>query len=244
MMLDFAALESTMVRIQLLQKSNERERERYATEKIKILETAEAIKRNTTELRQQLEGSRQTMEQRKEWDELADKILNNKMLKSREEQAQMQEKLNREIAEQEQEMEEYARMIAVRRQQMDVIGKELKVMTGVLHPDQDEPDSQEGTEGEGAETRGATSQVNTPRPDMGDATPMPNHDSEYGGGEGLKLPPRSRAVSQAHSPGRIVEEDIDDVEMGEAVETPGGVESSTGEIEEGEASEPVEPMET
>ena len=62
MLLDFAALESTMVRIQLLQRSNERERERYSAEKLKILETAEAIKNNTTELRHQLEQARQMME--------------------------------------------------------------------------------------------------------------------------------------------------------------------------------------
>ena len=114
MKLDFAALESSMVRIQLLQRSNERERERYAAEKVKIMETAEKIRQSNIELKQQLELSRQTMESRKKYDELANKIFSNKMLKSREEQAQMHEKLQKEIAEQELEAEEYAKAVAAR----------------------------------------------------------------------------------------------------------------------------------
>lgn len=218
-MLDFASLESTMVRIQLLQNSNEQERQRYAKEKIHILETQEAIKANTTELRTQLEAARATMEKRKRWDEMADKIHGNMMLKSREDQTQMQDKLNAEIAEQEQEMEEYARLIAARKAQMGVIGVGVKGMMALLHPEEQEPESQEGTEG--AETRNGTSQVGTPREGSRSGTPMVE--------DGLKVRPGSRGDSRAVSiaPSQ-------DVEMADTVQTPGGVESSNGEIEEGE----------
>ncbi|TID22183.1 hypothetical protein E2P81_ATG11290 [Venturia nashicola] len=218
MMLDFAALESTMVRIQLLQNSNEQERQRYAKEKIHILETQEAIKANTSGLRKDLEAARATMEQKKRWDEMADKIHGNMMLKSREDQAQMQDKLNAEIAEQEQEMEEYAKLIAARKAQMGVIGVGVKEMMALLHPEEQEPESQEGTEG--AETRNGTSQIGTPRDGSRSGTP-----------DGLKVRPgsrgHSRAVSMAPSQGG-------DVEMADTAQTPGGVESSNGEIEEGE----------
>jgi hypothetical protein len=221
MMLDFAALESTMVRIQLLQNSNEQERQRYAREKIHILETQEAIKANTAELRTQLDSARETMEKRKRWDEMADKIHGNMMLKSREDQAQMQDKLNAEIAEQEQEMEEYARLIAARRQQMGVIGEGLKGMRSFLHPEEQEPESQEGTEG--AQTRNGTSQVGTPREGSRAGSPMVE--------DSLKVRPGSRGHSRAVS---IAPSHGGDVEMADNVQTPAGVESSTGEIEEGE----------
>lgn len=222
MMLDFAALGSTMVRIQLLQNSNEQERQRYATEKIHILETQEAIKANTAELRTQLEAARATMEKRKRWDEMADKIHGNMMLKSREDQAQMQDKLNAEIAEQEQEMDEYARLIAARKQQMDVIGVEVKGMMGLLHPEEQEPESQEGTED--AHTRNGTSQVGTPREGSRAGSPMIE--------DGLKVRPGSRGDSRAVS---IAPSHGGDVEMVDTmVQTPAGAESSTGEIEEGE----------
>lgn len=208
-----------MVRIQLLQNSNEQERQRYAKEKIHILETQEAIKANTTELRTQLEAARATMEKRKRWDEMADKIHENMMLKSREDQTQMQDKLNAEIAEQEQEMEEYARLIAARKAQMGVIGVSVKDMMVLLHPEEQEPESQEGTEG--VETRNGTSQVGTPREGSRSGTPMVE--------DGLKVRPGSRGDSRAVSiaPSQ-------DVEMADTVQTPGGVESSNGEIEEGE----------
>jgi hypothetical protein len=221
MMLDFAALESTMVRIQLLHNSNEQERQRYAKEKIHILETQEAIKANTAELRTQLESARATMEKRKKWDALADKIYGNIMLKSREEQAQMQDKLNSEIGEQEQEMEEYAKLIAARKQQMSVIGEGVKGMRSLLHPEEQEPDSQEGTEG--AQTRNGTSQVGTPREESRAGSPMLE--------DGLKVRPGSRGDSRAVS---VAPSNLGDVEMADTVQTPGGVESSTGEIEEGE----------
>ena len=49
-LLDFAALESSLVRIQLIHTSNERERERFAAEKAKILSTAQAVRENTLKI--------------------------------------------------------------------------------------------------------------------------------------------------------------------------------------------------
>ena len=97
-MLDFAALESTFIRIQFLKDSNEKERQRYAAEKVKILETAQAVRDNTAELRVQLDEAQKTLALRKEYDQLAEKITNNRMLKSRDEQRANLEKLNAEIA--------------------------------------------------------------------------------------------------------------------------------------------------
>ena len=59
--LDFTAFESSLVRIQLLLASNEKERERYAAEKLEIMATAQEVRDNTTELRQQLEEAQNTL---------------------------------------------------------------------------------------------------------------------------------------------------------------------------------------
>lgn len=245
MKLDFAALESSMVRIQLLQRSNERERERYAAEKIKIMETAEKIRRSNIELKQQLELAQQTMESRKKYDELANKIFSNKLLKSREEQQQMHEKLLKEIAEQEQEAEEYAKAVAARREQwFGAVKGALKGMKGVQHPelqqqdeemkgvegeDVEEEDIDDGREGSRAPSRERSVSVTRA------SSPAPNEISEEGTGEGtemLKPPPRSRAASNAPSPAVEASEVKVDVDMVEDTnETPGE------SVEEGEASD-------
>ena len=104
---------------------------------------------------------------------------------------------------------------------MGVIGDGLKGMRSLLHPEEQEPDSQEGTEG--AQTGGGTSQVGTPREGSRHGSPMVE--------DGLKVRPGSRGGSRAVS---IAPSNGGDVEMAEVVQTPTGVESSTGEIEEGE----------
>jgi hypothetical protein len=247
MKLDFAALESSMVRIQLLQRSNERERERYAAEKVKIMETAEKIRRSNIELKQQLELARQTMESRKRYDKLANRIFSNKLLKSREEQMQMHEKLQKEIAEQRQEAEEYAKAVAARRDQwFGAIKGALKGMKGVQHPElqqQDEDmktvDDEEldgfGRDGSRAPSRSRSASMTR------EQSPMLHEGGDDVVGEGvetLKVPPRSRAASGAPSPAPETQESKTDVDMiEETVATP--LES----VEEGEASDSNDLME-
>src|SRR6187402_3874531 len=64
-LLDFAAFDSSIARIQFLQNSNEEERERYRADKERILETAQAVRDSTVQLRVQLEEARATLDQRK-----------------------------------------------------------------------------------------------------------------------------------------------------------------------------------
>ena len=253
MKLDFAALESSMVRIQLLQRSNERERERYAAEKVKIMETAEKIRRSNIELKQQLELAQQTLESRKKYDELANKIFSNKLLKSREEQMQMHEKLQKEIAEQEQEAGEYVRAVAARKEQWSgIIKVALKGMKGVQHPElQQQDEEMKAAEGEGgaddedledsrrdgsrAPSRSRSLSVTR---EQSPAAPENGEENLAGTMGTLKIPPRSRAASDAPSPAPETQETKQDVDMvGDVAGTP--MES----IEEGEASDSNDLME-
>merc|ERR1712093_528249 len=80
---DFAAFDYSISRIQFLLNSNERERARYQADKQRILETAQAVRDSTAQLRLQLEESKKTLERRKKFDKLAEKITNNQLLKPR-----------------------------------------------------------------------------------------------------------------------------------------------------------------
>jgi hypothetical protein len=252
MKLDFAALESSMVRIQLLQRSNERERDRYAAEKIKIMETAEKIRRSNIELKQQLELARQTMESRKKYDELANKIFSNKLLKSREEQMQMHEKLQKEITEQEQEAEEHAKAVAARREQwFGAIKGALKDMKGIQHPELQQQDEEMKTvdaEGEGEEEHEDSGREGSRAPSRSrsaslarEHTPAPHENSDEAGVEGgeiLKVPPRSRGASQAASPAPETQGTKEDIDMTEEAAT-----TPLESVEEGEASDSNDLME-
>ncbi|EMC96015.1 hypothetical protein BAUCODRAFT_148853 [Baudoinia panamericana UAMH 10762] len=179
-LLDFAALESSILRIQLLQSSNQRERERYAAEKAKILDTAQAVRENTVELRAQLEEAQKVLERRKGYDELAAKILDDKKLKSREECAAEIEGLEKEIEELRVESSEVEVTWAGRREGFErVVGEGealVRVIKGVKdepeqeHADGDVDESMEDGDGDDA-TRGESSRLGTPTP-AGGRTPM------------------------------------------------------------------------
>lgn len=178
-LLDFKALESVLVRIQFLKDSNERERSRYATEKNKILETAQAVRDNTAELRVQLEEAQKMLALRKTYDELTEKITSNRLLKPRDEQHSALEKLNAEIADLEQEGADYATTWADRKMQFGRISEEGKQMMRLIRGEKDDQDKDEGMEdaddredGEASTTKGGSSQVGTPKPDTGDGTPL------------------------------------------------------------------------
>ncbi|KAH9845854.1 Tho complex subunit 7 [Teratosphaeria destructans] len=145
-LLRFSALESSLLRIQLVQSSNQRERERYAAEKAKILETAQAVRDNTLELRTQLAAAQEVLQLRKGYDELAGKILDDKKLKSRDDCQKDIETLEREIADLQQESAEYENTWQLRREQFDRIVVEGENMVKVIKGIKDDVDEEGGEE--------------------------------------------------------------------------------------------------
>ncbi len=167
------------MRIQLLLTSNIKERERYAAEKLKIQVTAQAVRDNTNDLRVQLEEAQKMLALRKEYDEMAEKITSNRLLRPREEQHANLHKLNTEIAELERESQEYAQTWAERRQQFGRIIEEGMQLRRQIRDEKEEVERREGMEnredgddGEAASIRGRSSGTGTPRPIDGGATPL------------------------------------------------------------------------
>jgi len=176
LLLDFESFESFLIRIQMLKDANDRERQRYAAEKSKILETAQAVKQNTAELRVQLAEAQRMMSLRKEYDSLADKITNSRMLKPRDEQAINIEKLNTEIAELEAEGREFGNLWAERWTQFNTIVEEGRTMLRVIRGEKEEDDDEEGGEekedGEASTQKEEDSAAGTPRPETDANTPL------------------------------------------------------------------------
>jgi hypothetical protein len=231
MLLEFANLESTVVRIQLLRQSNARERERYAAEKIKIVEAASQIRDTTGDLKTQLEDAQQTLELRKQYDEMAEKITSNKALKPRHEQESSLQKLSDEIAELEMESLDYKRTWAERRVQFGRIVEEGRQMLAMIKDEKEEAERKEGMIGgdgddhDGIEGgRGGASHVGTPLPF--------GHDGDERLGVPTLMVPSVNGNRMA-SPGR--QEGTTDVEMTDAG-TP-ALTNLTSEMEEGEAEE-------
>ena len=178
-LLDFAAFESSIVRIQFLLTSNIKERERYAAEKLKIQATAQAVRDNTADLRLQLEEAQKTLRLRKEYDELAEKITSNRLLKPREDQQANLQKLHAEISELERESQEYAQTWAERRQQFGKIIDEGMQLRRLIRDEKEEVERREGMEdredaeeGEAASQKGADSGFATPGHGDREATPL------------------------------------------------------------------------
>lgn len=191
--LDFAAFESSIIRIQFLLYTNIKERERYAAQKLKIEATAQAVRDNTAELRSQLEDAQKQLALRKEYDELAEKITSNRLLRPREDQHANLAKLNAEIEELERESRGYAQTWAERRQQFSKILDEGMQMRRQIRAEKEEVDRREGMEGaddgeegESSSLRGRSSGLGTPAPGHeGGGTPLHangSHDMEITSG--------------------------------------------------------------
>ncbi|KAF2670939.1 hypothetical protein BT63DRAFT_423204 [Microthyrium microscopicum] len=237
MLLELSLLQSSMVRIQLLRRSNALECARYAASKDTILATASRIRSNTTALHERLADARQQLALRKEYDVLADKITSNRMLRTRDDQAVQLDKLAGEIAELEMEAAEYKRTWAERREQFGRIVGEGRQMLRLIKDEKEEAERKEGMDGgeeegdAGSTARGAVSAVGTPA--FGGSTPMPGDD---GLDADRLVPPSFRKGSPSgRSEGK---NDEGDVEMGEVnAETPAAHTNITSEMEEGEAEE-------
>lgn len=169
--LDFAAFEGSIARIQFLLTSNERERERYATEKLRILSTMQSVRENTTDLRAQLEEAQRLLALRKNYDELAERITSNRLLKPRADQQTNLQKLETEIADLEKESKDYATTWSERREQFNRIMEEGMQLRRLIRDEKEEVERREGMQededGEDgdAPSKGKISGANSPRPE-------------------------------------------------------------------------------
>lgn len=234
--LDFAAFEGSIARIQFLLTSNEQERQRYATEKLRILETMHSVRENTNELRTQLEEAQRVLAMRKSYDELAEKITSNRLLKPREDQQANLQKLQIEIADLEKESKDYAETWTERREQFGRIVEEGMQLRRLIRDEKEEVERREGMQedqdGDDGDvgSKGKTSGPNSPRPEDV-ATPSGQNldesrlsvDKPAGNVRGVS-PLRQVTTAEGKSP----LEDLNMVDEGEVEE---GEES---ELEEGE----------
>ncbi|KAK4240032.1 Tho complex subunit 7-domain-containing protein [Achaetomium macrosporum] len=169
--LDFAAFDSSIARLQFLLTANERERERYAAERQRILTASQSVRDNTAHLRTQLEQARATLAQRRKFDELADAITSNPSLRARAEQAANLRKLEEEIAELEVEREAYGVTWNERREQFARIMDESMRLRRLIRDEKEEVERREGMDDDeaGATPRpsGIASRGSTPRPENG-----------------------------------------------------------------------------
>ncbi|KAL9045149.1 MAG: hypothetical protein Q9214_001768 [Letrouitia sp. 1 TL-2023] len=179
MLLDFTAFDSSIVRIQFFLTSNNEERERYAEEKGKIQAAAQAVRDNTSELRTQLDIAQRMLTQRKEYDDLAEKILGNRLLRPREDQHANLQKLNAEIGDLETECQQYARTWSERSTQFMKIIEQGMYIRRLIRDEKEEVERREGMEeeedgedGDSGSHIGGRSGIGTPRLDGGGLTPM------------------------------------------------------------------------
>lgn len=235
--LDFAAFESSIARIQFLRASNARERKRYATEKLKIQETAHAVRENTTLLRTQLAEAQKTLAIRKTYDELAHKITSNRALRPRDEQLLNLEKLRSEIEDLEREKQQYKHTWLERREQFGKLVEEGQRLRRLIRDEKEEVERREGMEEgdeadeSGSNRGGRSSLVGTPRPDGGQ-TPL--HSTAVSGGltPAANLEQSRNASPSRHEASAMAEaaatktpapgiEDADMADEGEVDETEG-----------------------
>ncbi|EPS29187.1 hypothetical protein POX_f08235 [Penicillium oxalicum] len=252
--LDFAAFEGSIARIQFLLTSNEAERQRYASEKLAILDTMQSVRQNTIELRSQLEEAQRLLALRKTYDDLADKITSNRLLKPREDQQANLQKLQSEITELEKESKDYATTWAERREQFGRIVDEGMQLRRLIRDEKEEVERREGMQEGGdadegdATSKGKPSAANSPVPDGDDATPSQHSQDEGGrlqvekasGATGAASPLR-QAVSAETEKGGEGQEDTNMADEGEVTAEDAG-EVSEG-LEEGEEL-PDERMDT
>ncbi|KAH7364788.1 Tho complex subunit 7-domain-containing protein [Rhexocercosporidium sp. MPI-PUGE-AT-0058] len=229
---DFAAFDYSISRIQFLLNSNERERARYQADKQRILETAQAVRDSTAQLRLQLEESKKTLEQRKKFDKLAEKITNNQLLKPRDVQEGNLAKLEEECKGLERESHAYSVTWKERREQFGRIVEEGMQLRRLIRDEKEEVERREGMDGgeEDGEVGEGSRGGQTPKhsSQSGNATPRPDGFSQPE--SGLKPKPfqsgslsmsesrsNSRAASPAGSERRRGIGETEDSAMGDAV---------------------------
>ncbi|KAL7629585.1 hypothetical protein AAE478_001107 [Parahypoxylon ruwenzoriense] len=191
--LDFEAFDAQILRLQLLGTANESERDRYAAERVRILDTMEAVREGNARLRARLDEARATLAQRRKFDELADRITSNRMLRPRAEQHSNLAKLADECDDLHRESETYGHTWRERREQFERLVEEGKRLRALIRDEKEEVERREGmdSDAEDGETPGKGGSVSgnaTPHPesgvlsfsrsDGGNATPRPGSRDE------------------------------------------------------------------
>ncbi|KAF4123980.1 Tho complex subunit 7 [Geosmithia morbida] len=216
--LDFATFDSSLVRLQFLHDANERERERYRGDQERILQESQAARDTNAQLREHLEAARATLAQRKRFDDMANRITSNRLLRPRDEQVVNLAKLEEECRELERESEAYSVTWRERRDQFNRIMEEGMLLRRQIRDEKEEVDRREGMiEGDDDGAAGAagagtgTGTDHTPRPDNYDSPVPANGDtsgasSQPKGGDSAHLHPNdggsaslSRSVSRPPS---------------------------------------------
>ncbi|KAJ5295267.1 hypothetical protein N7508_010088 [Penicillium antarcticum] len=241
--LDFAAFEGSIARVQFLLTSNEQERERYATERVQILSTMQSVRDSTADLRSQLEEAQRLLSLRKTYDELADKITSNRLLKPREDQQSNLQKLRTEIADLENESKVYAKTWAERREQFGRIVEEGMQLRRLIRDEKEEVERREGMqEGEDNDegdliSKGKASNANTPGPDSDVLTPSQNSQDESGLLSALQADKNSGTTGAASPLRQVISaqgDGADDINMMDEGEVSADSEGQFSELEEGE----------
>lgn len=244
--LDFAAFDTSIARLQFLSDANKRERAGYEQKRAAILDECQAVRVKNGDLRQRLEEARATLSQRKKFDELAEKITNNKLLRPREDQAAALQKLEDECKELERESGTYSATWRERRDQFSRIMEEGMLLRRQIRDEKEEVDRREGMDEDGEEDGEASRDGATPRATQsGNETPQvesgsfSRSESRMNGSRSREGSPAeaqrvrsdflgvqsqgSRAASRSATPqGRPGD---DEVEEGEDVEMGGGSEA-------------------
>ena len=123
------------------------------------------MRENTKALQSQLIDAQATLTLRKEYDVLAEKITENRLLKPREEQASNLQKLREEIQDLEREKQAYEVTWHERREQFEKIVEQGTQLRRLIRDEKEEAERMEGLLGED-EGEGSA-------PDSRDATPLP-----------------------------------------------------------------------
>lgn len=173
--LDFAAFDYTIGRLQFLQSANTAQRERYATERVTILDSCTKVRDNTAQLRVQLAAAQETRARRMAWDTLAKEIYENKSLQERPKAMASIDKLEEECRQLEAESETYAVTWRERREQFSRIMDESMRLRRLIRDEKEEVERREGMDEDGSAEAEAAADGQTPRPGSasGNGTPRP-----------------------------------------------------------------------
>ena len=175
--LDFAAFDSSIARLQFLLNANARERERYQEDQQRIMAECQAVRNNNAQLREQLDGARATLARRKKFDELAEKITSNRLLRPREDQIVNLAKLEEECKELERESQTYSETWNERRSQFNRIMDEGMLLRRQIRDEKEEVDRREGMNEGGDDEDEADKGGRTPRHEPSrPSTPHPDGD--------------------------------------------------------------------
>ncbi|KAI0539977.1 Tho complex subunit 7-domain-containing protein [Xylaria digitata] len=171
--LDFAAFDSAIARLQYLATANTAEREHYASSRLRILKTMESVREGNAQLRVRLDEARETLAQRRKFDELADKITSNRMLRTRAEQHVNLSKLAEECEELRRESEAYADTWRERRAQFERLVDEGRRLRALIRDEKEEVERREGMDSDAEDGEA----VPTPGKGIasGNATPHPEN---------------------------------------------------------------------